>query len=396
MALNLKIFLFPSIIVLISIFIESRAFVFGAVLSTFLFCFFLFPLTRKSKIALLLCLLLAFFALFLYKLDSSLGRILIYKVSGQMLKDNWLTGIGFGKFYQDYLYYQAVYFQNGHYTTKELLLAGNTHYAFNEYWRLIVELGIWIIIPLILLFYSYVKFLCISLEKNKTLINYTLHFVICTILIASCFTNTFSRDWIWLTLLIISFLNIYVSQKICVKFLLIFNFFISLGIIAIRITDYIAERQLKEQTFEFKNGDLGLDEFCKNVEELRLEARERKVALLQLQSRYYQDEKQWDKALIKTLMLADLKPNHIVFINLGDIYENLGKIDDAAYLYQLSVNSVPNRFVSRDVLFEFYLRQGKTKEAKRVGTEILNLPVKVHSAIVNSIKEKVKNKLSKL
>lgn len=396
MSQSFKIFLFPSIIVLISILTESRAFIFGAVFSLFLFCSLSFSLSKKYKIALLLCTVLAFLGLFLYKLDSSLGRILIYKVSGQMLKDNWLTGIGFGKFYEQYLYYQAVYFQNGHYTTKELLLAGNTHYAFNEYWRLIIELGIWIIAPLIALFYFYVRFLFVSLHKNKTLINYTLHFIICTIIIASSFTNTFSRNWIWLTLLIIAFLNVCISQKICVKLLLIFNFFISLGITAISITNYIAERQLKEQTFEFRNGDLGLEEFCKNVEELRLEAREKKIALLQLQSRYYQDEKQWDKALIKTLMLADLKPNHIVFVNLGDIYENLGKMDDAAYWYQLSVNSVPNRFVSRDVLFEFYLRQGKTNEAKRVGTEILNLPVKVHSAIVDSIKEKVKTKLSKL
>jgi hypothetical protein len=128
---NFKIFLFPSIIVLISILTESRAFVFGAVFSTFLFCCFAFSISRKHKIALLLCAVLAFLGLFLYKLDSSLGRILIYKVSGQMLKDNGLTGIGFGKFYEQYLYYQAVYFQNGHYTTKELLLAGNTHYAMN-------------------------------------------------------------------------------------------------------------------------------------------------------------------------------------------------------------------------------------------------------------------------
>lgn len=396
MPLNLKTFIFPSIIILISIFIESRAFVVGAVLSTFLFCYFSFSLTRKSKIALFLFLLLAFLVLFLYKLDSSLGRILIYKVSVQMLKDNWLTGIGFGKFYQDYLYYQAVYFQNGHYTTKELLLAGNTHYAFNEYWKLIVELGTWVIIPLILLFYFYVKFLFVSLNKNKTLINYTFHFIICTITIASCFTNTFSQDWIWSTLLIISFLNTYIPKKRCINFLIIFNFFILLGIIAIRITNYIAEKQLKEQTFDFRNGDLGLEEFCKNVKELQLEARKKKIALLQLQSRYYQDEKQWYKALNKTLILAALKPNHIVYINLGNIYENLGQIDDAACWYQLSVNSVPNRFVSRDVLFEFYLRHKKTNEAKKVGTEILNLPVKVPSPIVNSIKEKVKNKLSKL
>lgn len=38
-----------------------------------------------------------------------------------MLKNNWLSGIGFGEFYEQYLYYQAPYFEKGQYTTKELL-----------------------------------------------------------------------------------------------------------------------------------------------------------------------------------------------------------------------------------------------------------------------------------
>ena len=63
---------------------------------------------------------------------------------------------------------------------------------------------------------------------------------------------------------------------------------------------------------------------------------------------------------------------------------------------QFSVNSVPNRFVSRDALFEFYLRIGNKMEAKRVGEEILNLPVKIHSEIVNRIKEKIKTNFNHL
>lgn len=102
--------------------------------------------------------LLIFVALFMLKLDSSLGRVLIYKVSGQMLKDNWLSGFGFGKFYEQYLYYQSAYFEKGYYTTKELILAGNTHYVFNEYWKLVVELGIWIIAPLVASLYFYIRF----------------------------------------------------------------------------------------------------------------------------------------------------------------------------------------------------------------------------------------------
>ncbi|GAA4146120.1 hypothetical protein GCM10022216_30680 [Sphingobacterium kyonggiense] len=68
-----------------------------------------------------------------------------------------------------------------------------------------------------------------------------------------------------------------------------------------------------------------------HITNLKLGTEDKKIALLQLQSRYYQDEKAWETALDKTLELAHLKPNHLVFVNLGSIYENLGKLKDAEY-----------------------------------------------------------------
>jgi hypothetical protein len=69
----------------------------------------------------LICLLL-----FWYKPDSSRGRMLIYKISAGMLKDNRLTGIGYGQFKVKYNECQAVYFSSHNIDSKEALLADNS------------------------------------------------------------------------------------------------------------------------------------------------------------------------------------------------------------------------------------------------------------------------------
>lgn len=392
----LKILAVPIIIIIIAIFYESRAFVFGAMVAASVLFYLSFPVLKKYTTSILFAVVIIFSILFWYKLDSSLGRVLIYKISAQMLKDNWLCGIGFGEFYGKYLYYQAAYFEKGVYSEKEFLLAGNTHYAFNEYLKILVEMGVWVIIPVISLLYFYIKLLRLSVSKYNGLIYYTLHSIILTIIIASCFTNTFSRSGIWIVVLTVCVSGVWFLQKINVKFLLILFFCISLGILALEITSYKAEITLNELRFKFTNGELTIEDIEKYMVDLRLGTKEKKIVLLQLYSRYFQDEDKWEQALLNTLALARFKPNHIVFVNLGYIYENLGEIKEAERWYLLSVHSVPNRIMSRNELFEFYLKIGKIEEAKRVGKELLQMPIKVNSEIVEQIKAKLGTKLNYL
>lgn len=72
-----------------------------------------------------------------------------------MFKQNFFEGIGIGNFQVLYGHYQAAYFGAGQYSIKELLLADNTYYAFNDYFQLIIEIGIdgLIILILIVRFY---------------------------------------------------------------------------------------------------------------------------------------------------------------------------------------------------------------------------------------------------
>ncbi len=83
-----------------------------------------------------------FTVLIFFKADSSKGRLHIYRVSAGMLKDNWLSGIGLGKFKARFNEYQADYFSSHSIDGKKVLLADNTFYAFNDYLQWTIETGI--------------------------------------------------------------------------------------------------------------------------------------------------------------------------------------------------------------------------------------------------------------
>ena len=79
--------------------------------------------------------------IYFLKKDSADGRLLMWKVSGQVVKSNpW--GVGIGNFSGAYGDAQAAYFANGSASATEEHVAGNPEYAFNEYLQIMIESGI--------------------------------------------------------------------------------------------------------------------------------------------------------------------------------------------------------------------------------------------------------------
>lgn len=81
--------------------------------------------------------------LMLYSLKplSADGRMLVWRVSWQMIQEKPWAGFGKGGFEANYLYWQAKYMESGA-TEVEKYVAGNTHTAFNELIRVTVEHGL--------------------------------------------------------------------------------------------------------------------------------------------------------------------------------------------------------------------------------------------------------------
>jgi len=91
----------------------------------------------------LLC-LIAFSGYGLYRLKSGSvqGRLLIWKITSQMVSDHPITGVGYNQFDAEFGNYQAAYFKAGNASQWEKQVAGYEQYAFNEYLQIAGETGL--------------------------------------------------------------------------------------------------------------------------------------------------------------------------------------------------------------------------------------------------------------
>ncbi|MCD8262182.1 MAG: O-antigen ligase family protein [Bacteroides sp.] len=81
------------------------------------------------------------YGLYTIKKDSADGRLLIWKVSLEMIREKPLTGFGPGGFTAHYMHYQARYLQEKG-SDRDQWVAGSNHLAYNEPVRIWVEYGV--------------------------------------------------------------------------------------------------------------------------------------------------------------------------------------------------------------------------------------------------------------
>ncbi|MEP0825312.1 MAG: O-antigen ligase family protein [Nitrososphaera sp.] len=120
---------------------------------------------------LIVCIIAIGYGLYNLKPDSANGRLLIWKITGAMIKDHPLWGIGFDRFAVEYGNYQAAYFASGIGTPTEEYLAGNVHHAHNEFLQLFAELGfVGLVLFLIVIAFSVLP----RLQVDKGLVSFLL------------------------------------------------------------------------------------------------------------------------------------------------------------------------------------------------------------------------------
>lgn len=113
---------------------------------------------RIAAIAVLIALIISFsYFIYNYKYNSTFGRVFIWKISLNIVKDNQLVGVGYGKYFSSLNDYKALYFKTHQNTEYEERITSDSPYAFNEYLQTTVELGFIGGILLIFIIYSISK-----------------------------------------------------------------------------------------------------------------------------------------------------------------------------------------------------------------------------------------------
>lgn len=357
----------------------------------------------KSSLLALLFIPFLFVLLFWLKKDSSLGRLFIYKVSAGIFKDNWLWGIGFGKFKVQYNLYQAAYFSSHSIDSKEALLADNTFYGFNDVSQLLIEMGVIgfasLLITAILVVTHFRRY---TVKSSKAHLYYgTLSAFIC-IMVASLFSypfHVFGIQLIALVLLALMLFSIELQNTPAQKnkYILLYAKTICCGSILFLIFYGYNKMTLINKSAEafdlsrtgFKNQSLKIykalsESYNKDGPTLFSYGKQlyysnqltTAYSILQETKKYYTD-------------------NEVYKLSASISYE-LGDIKQAEEDYKTALYMVPNRMISRYELFTFYLTIKDTANAIYWGHSILQMPVKVPSVTTENLQTQTKIILQKL
>ncbi len=341
---------------------------------------------KNIIVAFLLLILFIFSVSVFYKPGSSIGRLHVYSVSANILKSNWVNGVGVGKFKAVFNEHQANYFSTGNIDGGRALLADNTFYAFNEYLQWIIETGVTgFLILTIAIGFLWRRSILLQREKgNMPLLMAAKSSFIC-IMVASLFSyplHTIPFQFVTLGCVGVllfyplekhdqsSFFNLLTGTIRTLFLLLCIYFFVNTYF---HIKGKIAEKEAFElQKIGYKT-----------------EALEKYKQLTQSFHRHgynyysYAERLYFANRLEEAELAIEKCQRHYVDNNVyklkAQIETELGKYMDAEQSYLRAVYMVPNRMGSRYDLMNFYISRGDTNNAKHWANSVLHMPVKVPS-----------------
>jgi hypothetical protein len=390
-----KIIVLNLLCALIATGLGSRSFSIGFLVSSLFVIYLNYPIPGRKVfyVGLVLLSIILSVSVLAFKQDSSLGRLLIYKVTFIMFRDHWQYGVGLGQFSLNYLKYQAAYFNHPGFTTKELLLADNTQHAFNDYWQFILERGIAGVIVLIIVFAVIVKtiYRALKLTNGSSIVVFAASLLL-AISIAALFMHVFegfiARITFMAALVTVFYYNAQSNLKVyltAIMLSLLLVTFFHWKSYLIRYSEY---QKFRNAEILYKAGYIVDAEkiYCQLFKALESDA-DYLVGYANVLSTYGNTLKA-ERLLEKAVAIQS---NNMYYNQLAYVYYLNKKNEKAEQAYLLAVHMVPNRFVTRFGLYNFYKNTNQSKKAIKIRADILSLPVKIPSIEIDFIRQSLQS-----
>lgn len=334
-----------------------------------------FSLSFQWVIYSLFFLVLLGFLLYLYKPDSAQGRILIWKVTVQMIKEKPVFGFGPDGFTAEYMNYQGDYLKMQG-STRDKQLADNNHYVYNEPLRWLVEyglIGLLLYIAIVYVIFSYkaqrinsfaAKLMCIT-GLIWGLFSYPDQaypvMVIMAIILAemSNCQRTYTVD---------VFSHWYAYQRVTIFIIIAVQSFLLVHM-------YCHHRELF-QIVQQANTHKPKETILK-LSGLEIVMKNERIFWM-----YYchtLDQSRQDAVLLKKISHWEhLYPNTHTYVLKGEAMQRIGRIKEAEEAFWIAHYMTPSRQTARYKLALLYQKQGFISEAVRLAYEILTEKVKVY------------------
>ena len=373
------------------------------------FEFFNTKLKRAGVIILGVILLsIASFGIYYLKEGSSNGRVLIWKVSLNMIKDQPLLGAGFDQFKANYMDYQANFFRDNP-DVPEAIVAGDSNYAFNEIIQQTTENGIFSFLLIgLMLFVIFSKGKNRKPEEPESNDDEKLIYIakagIISVLVFSLFSYPAQILPIKLNLaLYLVILGAVFPKRMQIKLpekltgkvtrqsLNVISGLILLFLV-IGGGKYIYNYQEAFVNWKkaFKLYQFGAYSECLEDYEKAYPVLRRNGDFLTNYGKALSMAERYNQAIGILGSASKSFPNTIVYTALGNSYQSVGKTKKAEQAYLQAWHMIPSRFYPLYLLAKLYDETGQNDKALEMASMILKKEVKVHSTAIDEIKEEMR------
>ncbi|WP_186754189.1 O-antigen ligase family protein [Echinicola salinicaeni] len=352
-------------------------------------------LTGKKKVLILsvVAFILISFCLLLYwtKKDSADGRLLIWKVSLEMIRDLPLLGFGLDGFKANYMDYQAKFFESNP-ESEYSILADNVMHSFNEFLLLTVKFGL---LGLLFVLFS-IGYLIFKIAKSRSLFRSLTLSGLTGFFVLASFSYPLDYAACWLLLAV----------------------FLAMGLPGYEIKIKRKQRSLLRLTMVL----VGCWSMVHFYHQAKAEIQWKEIAVSSLQGKTEEMMMEYRKLYPKlknnpyflynyaaelnvlhryedsNLVLEECKKklnDFDVQLLLADNYSELDAIEKAEQHFEKASRMIPNRFYPLYRLVKIYERNGNIKQATLLAEGLLEKEVKVESSIIDAIKREMREFVEK-
>lgn len=336
----------------------------------------------------ILGIVVAIFTFYVLKKDSVRGRIIIWRCTWEMVKEEPLFGHGYKSFKAKYMLYQAKYFEQNQ-ESGYVLLSDNVKHPFNEFLLLIVEFGLFALF----LVFLFVMQLIFMYRKRQTDELFTLAMSLLAVAIFSSFSYPFQYPYTWFISFFCVMSIFFVSKKSQYKIRWLSKSLILMASISLL---YIT---LKEMYYEnkwytvVKKNELGnMQEIMATYSTLYPHLKQNAYFLYNYAAKlnywgYYKES----SSLVEEC--EDCLNDYDVQMLKADDYFRVKKWDRAKKCYNMAYFMCPNRYMPLNQLHKIAVLENDSNEARKMACLIINKPIKIPSATINKMKQKMREYL---
>ena len=339
---------------------------------------------RTGSLLILICLCTYLISgLYSYKKDSADGRILIWKISLEMVKDKPILGYGFDGFRKNYMNYQAAYLQEKQLPETINNLADDNHHAFNEFLRIIIEQGI-IGVIILFIFLTTIGYTIYKYKLYIDTVSRTIISCLTALLFFSFFSYPLSTFHINALIVILLAGLACSSQDTPIWKLQIRS--ISL-IIPYSIIFFVSSVYL----FSYSKANSDWLNTLKGVytnDNILEEARKKLSGnpyFLSTYGKYLNKKKRYSKAA--SILSQSIKeyPSYYTVMELGISYKAQKKYTEAMHCFYKAMHMIPHKIKPLYFMMELYYDQKDYKSAIQLSNRILCKQPKIRSSELNII-----------